>query len=440
MAEPRNRNSTDLGRRKLLRACLQGVAAGMAGLGLSARRAVAEDATLQARIRQNQRYDFDPGFAAASRAMPMPDPSLPTLSPATVQATEAAIGRYETMLAGGAWPEVQPVDPMRLGMRHRNVGDLRRRLAAVGDLDAGGINDAYDSHVEAAVRRFQARHGLNVDGVVREQTFRALNVPAAVRISQLKTNLARLRAFGGALGGRAVVCNIPAAQIEAVQNDTVVSRYTAVVGKPDRPSPEIQSRIVEVNFNPYWTVPVSIVRRDLMPKMQAEPDYLAKNRIHVFDPHGRELLAQQINWHSEQAMSYRFKQDPGDFNSLGSVRINFPNSHEVYMHDTPFKNLFGEDFRFHSSGCVRVQNVRELVNWLLATTPGWSRQETDQVIRTGERKDARLAPAVPLHWVYVTAWATADGIVQFREDIYNRDGLGAYATRAAPVVPPVGAR
>ncbi len=237
-----------------------------------------------------------------------------------------------------------------------------------------------------------------------------------------------------------MVCNIPAAQIEAVENDTVVSRYTAVVGKPDRPSPEIQSKIVEINFNPYWTVPVSIVRRDLIPKMQAEPDYLAKNRIHIFDPHGRELPAQQINWYSERAMSYRFKQDPGDFNSLGSIRINFPNSHEVYMHDTPFKNLFGEDFRFHSSGCVRVQNVRELVNWLLATTPGWSRRETDQAIRTGERKDARLAPAIPLHWVYVTAWATADGVVQFREDIYNRDGLGAYATRADAVPPPVGAR
>jgi murein L,D-transpeptidase YcbB/YkuD len=438
MAKPRNRNSTDLDRRRLLRACVQGAAAGIAGLGLSARRVVAEDVTLRALTQQNQGGHFDPGFASVSRAMPMPNPSLPTLSPATVQATEAAIGRYEAILSGGGWPEVEPVDPMRLGMRHRNVADLRRRLAAVGDLDAGGIDDLYDSHVEAAVRRFQARHGLNVDGIMREQTFRSVNVPASVRISQLKTNLARLRAFG-TLGNRFVVCNIPAAQIEAVENDTVVSRYTAVVGKPDRPSPEIQSKIVEINFNPYWTVPVSIVRRDLIPKMQAEPDYLAKNRIHIFDPRGRELLAQQINWYSERAMSYRFKQDPGDFNSLGSIRINFPNSHEVYMHDTPFKNLFGEDFRFHSSGCVRVQNVRELVNWLLATTPSWARRETDQAIRTGERRDARLAPAIPLHWVYVTAWATADGIVQFREDIYNRDGLGAYATRADQVVS-VGAR
>ncbi|MGZ8388611.1 MAG: L,D-transpeptidase family protein, partial [Rhodoplanes sp.] len=190
-----------------------------------------------------------------------------------------------------------------------------------------------------------------------------------------------------------------------------------------RASPDIQSKIVEINFNPYWTVPVSIVHKDLIPKMQSEPDYLTKNHIRIFDGRGSELQPQQINWFSEEAVNYRFKQDPGELNSLGSIRINFPSKDGVYMHDTPSKNLFGEDFRFHSSGCVRVQNVRELVNWLLANTPGWSRTEIDQVIKSGERKDARLANPVPLYWVYVTAWATPDGVVQFRDDIYGRDGL-----------------
>src|SRR3984893_13202725 len=356
--------STDLDRRTLLRAFVQGAAAGVAGVGLFARRAAAQQPVLQAFIQQNQPDDFGPSIDFGQRRMPMPNASLPTLSPATVQATERAIGQYDAILARGGWPQVASVDSMRLGMRHPGVAELRRRLAAVGDLDAGGITDLYDADLEAAVRRFQARHGLTVDGIVREPTLRSINVPVAVRISQLKTNLARLRAFAAVSGSRFVVCNIPAAQVEAVEHDTVVARYTAVVGKPDRPSPEIQSKIVEINFNPYWTAPVSIVRRDLMPKMQAEPDYLSKNRIHIFDPRGRELLAQQVNWYSEEAVNYRFKQDPGDFNSLGSIRINSPNSHEVYMHDTPFKNLFGEDFRFHSSGCVRVQNVRDLVNWL----------------------------------------------------------------------------
>ena len=158
--------------------------------------------------------------------------------------------------------------------------------------------------------------------------------------------------------------------------------------------------------------------------MQSEPDYLTTNRIRIFDPRGNELQPSQINWYSDEAANYMFKQDPGDFNSLGSIRINFPNRDGVYMHDTPSKNLFGEDFRFHSSGCVRVQNVRELVNWLLVETPGWSRQEIDHVIKGGDRKDAKIARPVPLYWVYVTAWATPDGVVQFRDDIYNRDGLG----------------
>ena len=141
------------------------------------------------------------------------------------------------------------------------------------------------------------------------------------------------------------------------------------------------------------------------------------------------MQPQQINWNTEEAVNYKFKQDPGDFNSMGAVRINFPSSHGVYMHDTPSKNLFGEDFRFHSSGCVRVQNVRELVAWLLQETQGWPRSQIDNVIRAGERKDARLHKPVPLYWVYVTAWATPDGVVQFRDDIYNRDGIGGAPNR-----------
>jgi L,D-transpeptidase YcbB len=151
------------------------------------------------------------------------------------------------------------------------------RLAASGDLDVNaGIGDIFDSYVEAAVRRFQARHGLSVDGLVREQTLNALNVTADLRLNQLKVNVVRLRNLSGNLGPRFVVCNIPAAQIAAIENGVAVSRHAGVVGKPDRPSPEIDSKITEINFNPFWTVPSSIVRRDLIPLMQEQPDYLAK--------------------------------------------------------------------------------------------------------------------------------------------------------------------
>src|SRR5262249_36566494 len=237
----------------------------------------------------------------------------------------------------------------------------------------------------------QAAHGLGIDGMVREATLKHLNVPAEARLNQLRTNVVRLRTVGSSIGPRFVMANIPAAWIEAVENGVAVSRHTAVAGKPDRPSPDIQSKIVEINFNPFWTVPVSIVRKDLIPKMQAEPDYLSKFHIRIFDQRGNELTPAQINWYSEEAVNYRFKQDPGAMNSLGTMRINFPSAHGVYMHDTPFKNLFGEGDRFHSSGCMRVQEMRDLVYWVLSETPGWSRAEIDQVIKAGERKDARVA-------------------------------------------------
>ena len=356
-----------------------------------------------------------------------PKASLPTLSPATAQTTEQAVAQYEAILARGGWPKIPPVERLKLGMKHPSVAPLRQRLAVAGDLESrDGVSDVYDSYVEAAVRRFQTRHGLIADGILREQTFRSMDVPVEARLAQLKANVARLRSFGS-LGNRFLMANIPAARAEAVQDGAVVSRHSTVAGKPDRPSPDLTSKVVEVNFNPFWTVPASIVRKDLIPKMQAEPDYLGKYRIRIFDPKNNELQPQQVNWFSEEATQYRFKQDPGELNSLGTIRINFPSAHGVYMHDTPFKTLFGEDVRFHSSGCMRVQNVRELVYWLLGETPGWSRAEIDQVIKSGERKDARIKGPVPLYWVYVTAWATADGIVQFREDIYNRDGLGQYA-------------
>jgi murein L,D-transpeptidase YcbB/YkuD len=183
-----------------------------------------------------------------------------------------------------------------------------------------------------------------------------------------------------------------------------------------------------VNFNPYWTVPVSIVRRDLIPKMQAEPDYLTSNRIRIFDQRGVELPPSQINWYSTEAVSYRFTQDPGDFNSLGSIRINFPNCTR-FTCTTPAEESLRRGFPFHSSGCVRIQNVRELVNWLLGGTPGWSRQEIDQVIRSGERKDrAAGAPGAALLGLCHRLGHLRRG-VQFREDIYGRDGIeGVQAT------------
>jgi murein L,D-transpeptidase YcbB/YkuD len=406
---------------------------GAAGLVAGLRSARAEDRALDALLGDVGRDEFSQGFDQASRTVHMPKASIPMLSPGTAEATRRAVETYDGIVTRGGWPQVSKVLELRRGTRHESVVELRQRLAISGDLDPNARaaeNDIYDSYLEEAVRRFQARHGLTIDGIVHEATFDAMNVPATNRRDQLRVNIDRLKSLTGNLGPRYVVCNIPAARIEAIERDVAVSRHTGVVGKPDRPSPEIDSKIVEINFNPYWTVPASIVRKDLIPRMQDQPDYLTKNHIRILDSAHRELQPSQINWYSEDATNYTFKQDPGSQNSLGSIRINFPSAYGVYMHDTPLKNLFGDDFRFHSSGCVRVQNVRALVAWLLEETKGWSAADIDRVIKSGQQKTAGLAKPVPLHWVYVTAWSGADGVVQFREDIYGHDGLGRPAIPA----------
>jgi L,D-transpeptidase YcbB len=414
-------------RRRFLAQC-----AGAAALSGVASRAFADD-PLDALMDDGRPGQFGQDFDQASRTIHMPKPTAPMLSPATEQFTQKAIAAYDEIVARGGWPTVPHVDELRVGNRHPSVVDLRQRLSLSGDLDpnaVGAANDTYDSYVEAATRRFQARHGVTVDGVLRASTLAALNVPAAIRRDQLKVNIARLKTLTTNLGPRYVVVNIPAARVEAIENDVAVSRHTAVVGKVDRPSPDINSKIVQVNFNPFWTVPVSIVRKDLIPIMQDKPDYLTDNHIRIFDPSHKEVQPSEINWYSEDAVHYTFREDPGDHNSLGRIRINFPSQYGVYMHDTPLKNLFGEDSRYDSSGCCRVQNVQALVVWLLEGTKGWTSDKIEQAIESGDQVNVNLTKPIPLHWVYVTGWSASDGVVQFREDIYSRDGLGAPAIPA----------
>jgi murein L,D-transpeptidase YcbB/YkuD len=351
--------------------------------------------------------------------------STPMLSPAALAATEQAIASYRDLAARGGWPALQVGDRLAVGSRGQGVVQLRQRLIITGDLDqSAGTSNVYDSYVEAGVRRFQSRMGLSTTGSVNRATLTALNVPIDRRIRQLETNVVRLRTWSGNLGNRYVVANIPAAAIETVENGHVATRHAAGVGKADRQSPLLQTKIPEVNFNPTWTVPASIIRKDLIPMMRKQPGYLTENKIRIIGPNG-EIAPERVNWNSDEATRYTFRQDPGgEFNSLGFVRINIPSPHGVYMHDTPAKGIFGDDFRFVSSGCIRVQNVRDYITFLLKETPGWDRAKIDEAIQSGERINARIANPVPCYWVYITAWATPDGGVQFREDIYNKDGLG----------------
>ena len=362
----------------------------------------------------------------ASPKMAVERETTPVLSPATVAATEQAIEKYQTIVANGGWRPVPGGPELRIGSKGARVQALRDRLVVSGDLDSiAGVGTTYDSFVEAAVKRFQARNGLKRTGVVNEETLVELNVPAEARLQQLQTNIIRLRTYSRDLGARFVMVNIPAATVETVENGVVYTHHAAGVGKIDRQSPIMQTRATEINFNPFWTVPPSLIKKDLIPKMKANPNYLAEEKIRVFNQKGEEVPPSAINWNTDEATRYKYRQDTGaDLNSLGFVRVNIPNPYGVYMHDTPEKGIFGDDFRFVSSGCVRVQDVRDYVAWLLKDNPGWTRDQIDEVIRSGQRLDVKLTTPVNVYWVYITAWATPDGIVQFRPDVYQRDGAG----------------
>ncbi|MBB3998603.1 L,D-transpeptidase family protein [Aureimonas pseudogalii] len=401
--------------------------AGAALFGGAARAQSALEGVLAAPNRGGWNDQFDTRAASVRNVASY----QPVFSPSTLSAMQSATGQYNQIVMAGGWPMVPDGGKLELGVQSAAVPALRQRLAIAGDLDrSAGGSAQFDTYVQAAVKRFQARHGLPADGAVGEYTFKALNVPADVRLAQLQTNIQRLSAIP-IDPGRFVMVNIPAAQLEAVEGGRVVQRHTAVVGKIDRQTPILDSKITNLNLNPYWHAPASIVRKDIIPLMQKDPTYLTRNDIVIFAPDGSVIPPETINWQTDEAVKYLFRQNPGKMNAMSSVKINFSNPYAVYMHDTPQQSVFSQLMRFESSGCVRVQNVRDLIVWLAQGTPGWDRATIEKTIAARTRQDVNLADPVPLHFTYLTAWATDPTVVQFRDDIYRRDGAEQLAMTSA---------
>jgi murein L,D-transpeptidase YcbB/YkuD len=415
----------------------RGLLAGFAGCAaLAPVVAFAQESPVDALLRANQSRSWGERFDTGANPVASRIRSdVPLLSPETAAATEAVIPIYRDIASQGGWAPVPDRTKLRIGSRSPAVVALRQRLTIGGDLapNRQGNADTFDTYVEAAVRRFQVRHGLVATGVVDKVTFDVMNVPADIRLRQLETNLVRLRSMSGNLGDRYVFVNIPGAEMEMVEAGRVVERHNAVVGKIDRQTPVLTSRITEINFNPFWHVPVSILRKDIVPKMRGEdPTYLAANNIRIIDRKGQEVDPTSVDWFSDQPYQYMFRQDPGEGNAMASVKISFPNPHDVYMHDTPFKDLFGDNDRFYSSGCMRIQNIHAVIRWLLRDTPNWGEDAIEGAFASGARVDAKLKTPVPVYTNYVTAWATRDGVAQFRDDIYSRDGIGELAALQQP--------
>jgi murein L,D-transpeptidase YcbB/YkuD len=251
---------------------------------------------------------------------------------------------------------------------------------------------------------------------------KALNVPVGARIKQLEASLNRLLGMDFVFAERYVVVNIPAAFVEAVANGKVERRYRVVVGKIDKPSPTLSVSITAVDLNPTWTVPLSITKNEIYARMRRDPGYLSRMHMRLLGAHDEEISPQSVDWSSDRSPNFTVRQDAGNWNALGNLKIDMPNPYSVYMHDTDSRKVFADDYRFDSHGCTRVDNVRDLAAWILQDgPPGWNRAAIDAGIAAGQTRVINLPHKMPVAWVYLTGWVTRDGTIEFRDDVYKHD-------------------
>jgi peptidoglycan hydrolase-like protein with peptidoglycan-binding domain len=362
----------------------------------------------------------------------------PMLSEQSGAALQAAESRYAAIVANGGWPKV-PKGTFKKGASNKAVAVLNRRLYVEGYLRVegtqGDVAGVYTSATEAAVSAFQRNMGLVVSGKVDGPTLDALNVSANARLATIRANIPRLSTYGANLGDRYVVVNVPAQQIETVSGGRVYSRHNAIVGRPERPTPVVMTALSDVNFNPYWNAPVSIVEKDIIPKLAAGgSDYVKEYNIKIFKGYGGpEVDPDTVDWGSAIADDYYFRQEPGEKNAMATAKVNFTSPFGIYMHDTPDRHLFGTGSRFYSSGCVRVDKMPVFLNWVLNNQDGYNSSKIASLAETLERVDVKLVAPPQLRVTYLTAWPAANGTVAFRRDVYELDGTGFVVGQPMPV-------
>jgi murein L,D-transpeptidase YcbB/YkuD len=349
-----------------------------------------------------------------------------------------ALARYRSVAESGGWPEVPEGPTLKPGESGARVADLRTRLEATGDVEvAAGARDSFDVALEAAVRRFQGRHGLEVDGAVGRTTLAALNVSAADRADQIAVNMERWRWLPESMGPTHVLVNIAAFSLEAVRDDTLSLMMKVIVGRTYRRTPVFSDRITYMVLNPSWEVPDRIAVADVLIEARKDSTYFQRMGMRVLRGWGEsevEVDPSTVDWPSvpTRPFPFRFRQNPGPANALGAVKFMFPNKFNVYMHDTPARGLFAKADRAFSSGCIRVERPLDLAGFLMHGDARWSRERISSAMGTGSQQTVLLPEPVPIHVTYSTAWVDDDGEVQFRGDIYERDA----PVRAALAEPP----
>jgi murein L,D-transpeptidase YcbB/YkuD len=338
--------------------------------------------------------------------------------------------RYRKMAEEGGWLPLPEGGNLQLGDQGETIFLLRNRLAVTGDLlePAKGGLEGFDEEMDRAVRRFQARHGLDIDGVVGPATRRALNVRVEERISQIEINMERWRWLPQDLGRRYILVNIANFELDVVEDERNVMTMRIVVGRQYRRTPVFSDRMTYLVLCPYWNIPPGILEKDVLPAVRKDPAYLQKQRIKIFQgwsAESKEIDPYSVDWTkiSLRNPSYRFRQDSGPNNSLGRIKFMFPNKFNVYLHDTPTRELFAKSVRTFSSGCIRIEKPIELAEYVLKGDPKWNREMLLAEIDKWSEQTVRLLEPIPVHILYWTSWVEAEGTVHFREDIYGRDHL-----------------
>lgn len=324
------------------------------------------------------------------------------------QQLEKTIDRYQRLKNRTEWPKIVLSDKpvLKLNDTSKIIPAIKQRLELLGDLRRGRDKDIYTPRMEIGVKQFQLRHGLDDDGVIGPAFMKALNMPLDKRIEQMKVNMTRISQDTINMAGTRIIANIPEYRLRVYEDNKEVLTMDIVVGKITNPTIVFSDSLEHVVFSPYWNVPPSIVKNEILPQMSKSSSYLKKNNMEIT---GKEDGLPTI------------RQKPGRDNSLGGVKFLFPNKYNIYFHDTPAKTLFERKNRAFSHGCIRLSQPLELAKYLLKDQPEWSGESMKKAMNSTTEKWVKLNNPVPVSIIYYTAWVDSSGLVNFRDDIYGHD-------------------
>jgi L,D-transpeptidase YcbB len=337
---------------------------------------------------------------------------------------KVALKKYREIQEAGGWEPIPEGPTLRVGTTDERVPKLRKRLAVTGHFEGTNTtSDHFDEELEKAVVQFQKRHHLVGDGNVGKKTYKALNVPVKRKIDQIRVNLERSRWISRNIPEEFIIVDIAGFQISYYQNFNIKWTSKVQVGKSSRKTPVFNSQIKYIVFNPVWTLPPTVLKEDILPKIKKDLDYLQKMKINVFDTENRIVDPSLVDWtaYSGKHMPYTFRQEPGPHNSMGRIKFVFPNKHFIYLHDSPSRSLYALEDRAFSSGCIRVEKYIELAEILLNDSESWNQQNIRSLIDTLKTKIINLPKPMPISLFYWTIHFDEEGNIIFRKDIYDRD-------------------